>query len=110
MEVARLIRIDWLEAVRIPEASYVEVMNARPIPRATIGYLLMETEDFLTLASSQENTDEKVTDDRCEGVFCIPKISILGVFELIQSEPTVELEPNTKKGKSDGKIISESKA
>lgn len=79
MEVANkeIVIIEWVDSVRASDWTYVEDVDEKPMDCISVGFLLKETEDSVTIAQNYGLKPEQVCN-----LMTIPKRSIRSVKEI----------------------------
>ena len=79
----KLVAVTWTDTVGHPDndawMSKDEAMDMKPAPMTTVGYLLVQTEEYITVASTK-SVDDK--DDCFGNVNAIPRACITAVVAL----------------------------
>ena len=79
----RLVRVDWLDALSVSQKGWkdrADVEALGPIECVSVGFVLKETKDKITLAASI------TADNAVDGDICIPKSWISKIQELKHRE------------------------
>ena len=79
----KLVAVTWTDTVGHPDndawMSKDEALDMKPAPMTTVGYLLVQTEEYITVASTK-SVDDK--DDCFGNVNAIPRACITAVVAL----------------------------
>lgn len=73
----KIVVIDWVDSVRASDWVLMEDVNEKPVNCTSIGFLLKETDDYVTIAQNYGLEPEQICN-----LITIPKFSIRNIREI----------------------------
>ena len=94
MEVVNkeIVIIEWVDSVRASDWTYVEDVDEKPMDCISVGFLMKETDDSVTIAQNYGLKPEQVCN-----IMTIPKCSIKGIRKI---DEKYYWEPNNEQMKA----------